>query len=49
MLFRANADRRHTISPFQPLAAGNKRLTQGLKASLDPSGIFNPGKMYEDI
>ncbi|HWU16972.1 MAG TPA: glycolate oxidase subunit GlcE [Devosia sp.] len=49
MLFRASADRRHTISPFQPLAAGNKRLTQGLKASLDPSGIFNPGKMYEDI
>lgn len=49
MLFRANAERRQAISPFHPLTAGTRRLTRGLKASLDPSGIFNPGKMYEDI
>jgi glycolate oxidase FAD binding subunit len=49
MLFRASAARRQAVSPFHPLAAGVKRLTQGLKASLDPAGIFNPGKMYEDI
>jgi glycolate oxidase FAD binding subunit len=48
-LFRASAARRHAVSPFHPLAAGVRRLTQGLKASLDPAGIFNPGKMYEDI
>ena len=48
-LFRASADRRRAVSPFHPLTASTKRLTQGLKASLDPSGIFNPGKMYEDI
>lgn len=49
MLFRADADRRRAVSPFHPLPPGIKRLTQGLKASLDPSGIFNPGKMYEDV
>jgi glycolate oxidase FAD binding subunit len=48
-LFRASAERRHEVSPFHPLPASAKRLTQGLKASLDPSGIFNPGKMYEGI
>jgi len=48
-LFRASAERRHAVSPFHPLPASTKRLTRGLKASLDPSGIFNPGKMYEDI
>ena len=49
MLFRADHSRRRAISPFHPLAVGTRRLTQGLKASLDPSGVFNPGKMYEDI
>lgn len=49
MLFRAAEDRRRAISPFHPLSAGTKRLTQGIKNSLDPSRIFNPGKMYEDI
>ena len=49
MLFRAEAERRHAVLPFHPLPAATKRLTQGLKASLDPSGLFNPGKMYEDI
>jgi glycolate oxidase FAD binding subunit len=49
MLFRARPERRTAVSPFHPIPAGAKRLTQGLKASLDPSGMFNPGKMYEDI
>lgn len=49
MLFRARADRRQAVSPFHPLTNGTRRLTQGLKASMDPSGIFNPGKMYKDI
>lgn len=48
-LFRASADRRRAVAPFHPLTPSTKRLTQGLKASLDPSGLFNPGKMYEDI
>lgn len=48
-LFRASADRRRAVAPFHPLTPSTQRLTQGLKASLDPSGLFNPGKMYEDI
>jgi glycolate oxidase FAD binding subunit len=49
MLFRAPPERRTAVPPFHPIPAGAKRLTQGLKASLDPYRIFNPGKMYEDI
>lgn len=49
MLFRAAEERRRSIPTFHPLSAGAKRLTQGIKNSLDPSRIFNPGKMYEDI
>lgn len=49
MLFRASAERRRAISPFHPLPPGTQRLTRGIKASMDPYGIFNPGKMYEDI
>lgn len=49
MLFRARTDRRQAVSPFHPLTNGTRRLTQGLKASMDPFGIFNPGKMYKDI
>ena len=49
MLYRASAERRAAVSPFHPLSDGVKRLTLGLKNSLDPDGIFNPGKMYEDI
>lgn len=31
---------------FTPLNAGEARMNQMLKRSLDPQGIFNPGKMY---
>lgn len=49
MLYRASVERRTAVSPFHPLSDGVKRLTLGLKTSLDPDGIFNPGKMYKDI
>ncbi|MBI1174663.1 MAG: glycolate oxidase subunit GlcE [Sideroxydans sp.] len=34
---------------FQPLSAPLLALQQRLKCSLDPQGIFNPGRMYAEI
>jgi len=34
---------------FQPLSAPMLALQQRLKRSLDPQGIFNPGRMYAEI
>ncbi len=34
---------------FQPLADSLKKLHHKLKKSFDPLGIFNPGRMYQDI
>lgn len=34
---------------FQPLTAPLVRLHQRLKASLDPAGIFGPGRLYPDF
>uniref|UniRef100_UPI00286E0DA2 FAD-linked oxidase C-terminal domain-containing protein n=1 Tax=Phenylobacterium sp. TaxID=1871053 RepID=UPI00286E0DA2 len=34
---------------FQPLAPGVLHLHRRVKAALDPSGIFNPGAMYEGL
>ncbi|HHJ19754.1 MAG TPA: glycolate oxidase subunit GlcE [Gammaproteobacteria bacterium] len=46
ILFRA-ADIPST--PFPPLPPALFRLHQKVKASLDPQGIFNPGKLYPDL
>jgi len=45
-LFR-NGDRRGTV--FHPLDAPLLKLHQRLKASFDPKGILNPGRMYAEI
>jgi glycolate oxidase FAD binding subunit len=45
-LFRANG---LSAEPFQPLPAVLFKLHQQLKKSLDPQGIFNPGKMYSGL
>lgn len=34
---------------FQPLDAGLITLHRNLKHSFDPHGIFNPGRMYQDL
>lgn len=34
---------------FHPLAPAVARIHRNLKASFDPSGIFNPGRMYPDL
>jgi glycolate oxidase FAD binding subunit len=42
-LFRGGDKR---IGVFQPLAPAIARIHERLKAGFDPSGIFNPGRMY---
>lgn len=37
------------IEPFHPLPEAMLRIQKRLKASMDPHGIFNPGRMYPDI
>lgn len=48
-LVRAPPDIRNTVDVFQPPSAALMKITQGLKASLDPAGIFNPGRMYAGV
>lgn len=45
-LVRAPEDLRETIDVFEPLPAPLMRITRGVKASFDPDGIFNAGRMY---
>ena len=48
-LIRAPAELRASIDVFEPLSAGLMKLTKGVKASLDPRGLFNAGRMYAEI
>lgn len=48
-LVRAPAEIRAAVDVFQPTSEPVRRLTAGIKASLDPAGIFNPGRMYAGI
>ena len=45
-LVRAEADVRSAVEVFQPLDPGVERLTRRLKATFDPSGVLNRGRMY---
>jgi glycolate oxidase FAD binding subunit len=48
-LVRAEPQVRSAVEVFQPLEAGLERLSQKLKASFDPAGILNPGRMYPNF
>jgi len=48
-LVRAPAELRRSVDVFQPSSAALARLTKGLKASFDPDGIFNRGRMYAGL
>ncbi|WP_034299957.1 glycolate oxidase subunit GlcE [Herbaspirillum sp. RV1423] len=37
------------VGVFHPLAPAVAKIHRNLKASFDPSGIFNPGRMYPDF
>jgi glycolate oxidase FAD binding subunit len=38
-----------SVGVFQPLAPAVAKIHRNLKASFDPSGIFNPGRMYSEF
>ena len=48
-LVRAPEEVRAHVEVFQPLAAPLMKLTRGVKASVDPDGILNPGRMYAGV
>lgn len=48
-LVRAPDAVRAAVPVFEPLAAPLMRLTEGIKKSFDPEGIFEPGRMYAGI
>jgi glycolate oxidase FAD binding subunit len=45
-LMRADVGVRAAIDVFQPLDPPVQALTRGIKATFDPAGILNPGRMY---
>jgi glycolate oxidase FAD binding subunit len=48
-LVRAPDALRAEIDVFEPLTAPLRRITAGVKASIDPDGLFNAGRMYRGI
>ena len=48
-LFRAEDDVRERIEVFQPQPSALAGLTKRVKASFDPNGVLNHGRMYKDI
>lgn len=48
-LVRAPVKIRAAVDVFEPMNEPLRRLTAGIKTSLDPHGIFNPGRMYAGV
>jgi glycolate oxidase FAD binding subunit len=48
-LIRAKAEVRAAVEVFQPLEAGVEKLSRRLKATFDPTGVLNPGRMYAGV
>lgn len=48
-LMRASNALRATLDVFQPQNAALMKLTAGIKTSLDPDRILNPGRMYAGL
>ena len=48
-LVRAPDEVRARVDVFQPLAAPLMKLTRDVKASFDPDGVLNPGRMYAGV
>lgn len=49
MLVRASADARAQLHVFQPQPDAMMDLSRRVKASMDPDGILNPGRMYAGV
>ena len=48
-LVRAPDALREEIAVFEPLSAPLMKITKGVKASFDPDGVFNAGRMYPGV
>jgi glycolate oxidase FAD binding subunit len=48
-LVRAPDELRETIEVFEPLSSALMLITKGVKASFDPDGIINAGRMYAGV
>jgi glycolate oxidase FAD binding subunit len=48
-LVRASAATRAAVDVFEPQAAGVAALTKRVKASFDPKGVLNPGRMWAGV
>nr|WP_205790257.1 FAD-binding protein [Microvirga makkahensis] len=48
-LVRAPAETRSAVDVFEPQSDTLMTLTKGIKASFDPAGILNPGRMYAGV
>lgn len=48
-LVRGSADLRGRIAVFAPEPMAIAKLIQGIKASIDPQGLFNPGLMHPGV
>ena len=48
-LVRAPAEIRSAVDVFEPQSETLMTLTKGIKASFDPAGILNPGRMYAGV
>jgi glycolate oxidase FAD binding subunit len=48
-LIRAEPEVRAAVDVFQPLEPGVERISRKLKATFDPAGILNPGRMYPNF
>ena len=49
MLVRANDEARGKLPVFQPQSESMMILSGRVKASMDPDGILNPGRMYAGV
>jgi glycolate oxidase FAD binding subunit len=48
-LIRAEPAVRAAVEVFQPLEPGVEKITAKLKATFDPAGVLNPGRMYANV
>ena len=48
-LMRARDEMRKSVAVFQPLSDLELRISRGLKASFDPGGVLNFGRMYPGV
>jgi glycolate oxidase FAD binding subunit len=49
MLMRASSAARTRLNVFEPEPPARAALSRTVKAAFDPSHLFNPGRMFEDI